>query len=157
VRATSPIIRNLIAIVAIASALLLVVAADSSMAKKKKPVFKPGTYFGVTQDGAVGFEATKKKVTALFLDFNPPCYLGPFIEFLPPPSYAGASADIKVKKVGLTGKKKKGVFQYNHQATNGFVRGELRGKKAEGVGLAEYTNANGVACHQFVDWEAKRQ
>jgi hypothetical protein len=139
-----------VAMVALA-VLLMLALADGAVAKKRP--FKTGTYMGATDDlEPIGFFVKKKKVTGLFVDL-PRCPGDPGGDTGGGQSFAGLEAGIEVKKVGSIafeqGKHKRvGKFEAEHPF--GEVDGYIKGKKAEGFGIAL------EPCERSFEWAAER-
>jgi hypothetical protein len=134
------LIRVTLAVVLSAAALSLVFAGVGP-AKVKK-----GTYTGTTSQGqGIQLEVTKKQATVVFIDFQDPCR--------PPegqPSYAGISGELKKK-----GRKKK-KFKAKSPADGyyGYVKGTLKGKKAEGTAVYA-PPSDPIECGVSVRWTAE--
>jgi hypothetical protein len=136
-----------------AVAALTMALADGAVAKKKPP-FKTGNYSGMTEQGQpMGLIVEKKAVNVVYVDLAPPCFVSNGLA--PPPSFAGLLGDIKVKKVGAIafgpGRKRVGTFEVD-APFGGYVRGYIKGSKAEGFADDHYPG-----CGSFFDWEAVRE
>lgn len=145
------ILRVLAVVVAVAA--ISAVVADGALAKKRLP-YKSGSYTGMTSQGEpIGLSVKKRKVTVVYVDLRPPCYVPD--PFLPPLSWAGLTGKIKVKKVGAIafgkGRKRVGYFEVDAPGDSGFVLGWLKGRRAEGVAEHDYPG-----CPYDFDWEAKQ-
>jgi hypothetical protein len=143
---------RVLAITAAVAALTMAVA-DGAVAKKKLP-FKTGAYPGMTSQGQpMSLAVEKKTVNVVYVDLAPPCFVSNGL--FPPPSFAGLQGDIKVMKIGDIafgpGRKRAGVFEVDAPG-GGYVRGYIKGRKAEGFADDDYPG-----CPSFFDWEAERE
>ena len=130
-----------VAIMALAAALTLLVA-DVGVAKWKK-----GAYVGRTSQGlGISLDLTKKRAGVVYIDFHTGCGV-PMCE----PSFAGISD--KIHKKG-----KKGTFDVPSVANGyyGYVKGTVKGKKAEGTACWCYTK-DPEDLPLVVTWEAKHE
>jgi hypothetical protein len=147
----------LLAFLALASMVLLLLGADEGQAKKKKKVFKTGTYTGTTTQGQpIQLDIKKKEATLVFVDVNPPCFRPtPGIGGHSQPSFAGLTGEMKVKEIGKIafgeGHKRVGGFDIELPGDRGVLFGYVKGKKAEGFATDEYPG-----CPYDFDWEASR-